>query len=290
MFRKETARPSWFIMVLDDVCRMAHFLKTELRIKDRTAPRLKLRFSAVIPAFIALRQHVGAEIKHRGKMAFVSDKLAKFIIFHIKDLCHSKRIMFCKCILFDILKIFPDAFYFFNHFHTADKAVRSVRLIRREIQILFNIDDRVNTETCQSFVQPPVDHLIDFLSERRILPVQIGLLSGKHMKIIHVCPRHRFPCAPAKIGAVIARFFPVFSFYKMKISGIFSVWICKRFLKPFMFIRTMIDHKIHQHIHIPLLCLGEQFIKLFHCTELFRNLIIIRYIIALIHKRRLIDR
>ena len=276
-------------MVLDDVCRMAHFLKTELRIKDRTAPRLKLRFSAVIPAFIALRQHVGAEIKHRGKMAFVSDKLAKFIIFHIKDLCHSKRIMFCKCILFDILKIFPDAFYFFNHFHTADKAVRSVRLIRREIQILFNIDDRVDAESCQAFIQPPVDHLIDLFPERRVLPVQIRLLFCKHMEIIKVCSRHRLPCTAAEIRTVVAGRFAVPSFYKMKISGVFPVRVRQRLLKPFMPVRTVIDHQIHQHIHMAFLCLSQKLIKLFHGAELFRDLIIIRNIIPLIHKRGLVD-
>ena len=223
-------------------------------------------------------------------MPVVANELCKLIVFHIEDFRNCKCIIFLECIFLYIFKIISDSLYLLYHLHAGSQSVRSVRLKGREAQIFLDIDDRVDAESCQPFVKPPVDHLIDLLSQFRVLPVEIRLFFCKHMQIIQIRPRHRLPCASAEIGTVIARLLAVFPFYKMKISRILSVRICKSLLKPLVLIGAMIDDEIHQHIHAPLLRLGEQFIKLFHCAELFRDLVVIGNVISLVYKRRLIDR
>ena len=109
------------------------------------------------------------------------------------------------------------------------------------------------------------------------------------MQIIFITARHRFPGASAKIGAVIARRFSVFSLYKIEIIRIRTVRIRKCFLEIFMLVGAVVYNQIHHDIHIPLFCFRQKFVKLFHRTELLRDLIIIRDIISLIHKRRFVD-
>ena len=222
-------------------------------------------------------------------MSVVPDKLRQFIFLHIKHFCHGKSVIFFKRIFLHILKIRSDSLHLLDHFYTGGESVRAVRLKRRETQIFLNIDDRIYPKSGQPFFQPPVDHLIYLFSQPRVLPVQIRLLFRKHMKIIFVCPGHSLPGASAKIRPVVAGLLSILSFHKMKIPGILAVRILQRFLKPLMLIRTVVYNQIHQDIHSPLLRLGKKFIKLLHSAEFLRNLIIIRNVIPLIHKRRPVD-
>ena len=208
-------------------------------------------------------------------MSVISDELCQLILFHIKYLCHGKRIVFCKCIAFDILKIITDATHFFHHFNAGSKSVRPIWFKRRKTQILLDIDNCINTEAGNPFFQPPVDHLINLLAKLLILPVQIRLFLREKMQIIHVRSRHRFPDAASKIGTPVIWHSSIFSFHEVKISGIFPVRILQCLLKPFMFVRTMIHHQIHDHIHIPLLCLRQKFIKVLHGAKFFSDIIII---------------
>ena len=223
-------------------------------------------------------------------MSVVANELCKLIVFHIEDFRNCKCIIFLECIFLYIFKIISDSLYLLYHLHTGSQSVRTVRLKGREAQIFLDIDDRVDAESCQPFVKPPVDHLIDFLSQFRVLPVEIRLFFCKHMQIIQIRPRHRLPCASAEIGTVIARLLAVFPFYKMKISRIFPVRIFQRPLKPLMLVRTVVYHQIHQDIHAALLRLSEQLVELLHRAEFFCDLVIIGYIISLVHKRGLIHR
>ena len=61
----------------------------------------------------------------------------------------------------------------------AAKTVLAVGLIVLERQCLLDIDDRVDTESSQALVKPPVDILIDFFPYLRVLPVQVRLFLVK---------------------------------------------------------------------------------------------------------------
>ncbi|MNU62532.1 hypothetical protein D3C71_517620 [compost metagenome] len=50
------------------------------------------------------------------------------------------------------------------------------------VQQLLLLGDQVNdihTESVNAFIQPPSHHIVDFLTDFRVLPVQIRLLAGE---------------------------------------------------------------------------------------------------------------
>ena len=63
----------------------------------------------------------------------------------------------------------------------AAKTVLAVGLIVLERQCLLDIDDRVDTESSQALVKPPVDILIDLFPYLRVLPVQVRLFLVKYV-------------------------------------------------------------------------------------------------------------
>ena len=109
------------------------------------------------------------------------------------------------------------------------------------------------------------------------------------MEIIFVRSRYRLPAVSPEIRTVIARWISILSLPEIKIIGIRSVRICQCFLKPFMLVGAVIDNQIHNQIHISLFGLRKQFVEFLHRSEFFSDCIIVRNIIALIHKRGLID-
>ena len=108
------------------------------------------------------------------------------------------------------------------------------------------------------------------------------------MQVIFIRTRHRLPGAPAEIGTVIAGFFSVLSLPEIKIVRILAFRIRQCLLEPFMLVGAMVDYQIHDDIHTPLFRLRQQLVEIRHGTKFRRNRIIIRYIIALIHKGRLV--
>ena len=112
----------------------------------------------------------------------------------------------------------------------------------------------------------------------------------KHMKILFIrMAGKRFPHRSAEIASPVAgrpAVFPVF--YIEKVS-IFTVRILAGLLKPFMFVRTVVHHKIHQDIHISFFRLFDQALHVFHSSETGINAVIIRDIVSLIRKGRFIN-
>ena len=111
------------------------------------------------------------------------------------------------------------------------------------------------------------------------------------MEIIRVvCAGHFFPDTASKVGAPVAGRLAVFlSFPEIKIIPVFPLRIRQGFLKPFMLIGTVVYHQVHQDVHIPLLCLLQQFLHVRHGSENGINVVIIRDIVSLVHKGRPVD-
>ena len=233
---------------------------------------------------------MGRKVKHTGKIAVLSYKLLQSSLFQIKDLSYGKCISLCKCLPFQFSQKLADAVYPFHHSRAGAHAVRSVRLVAWEIDVFFDVDDRIDPESGNPLVQPPVDHIEQLFFYFWVLPVQIRLFFCKHMEIIKVRSRYLLPGASAKIRPVVAGRIPVLSLFKIKISRIFSIRILKRFLEPLVFTGAVINHQIHHYTDPQLLCLGKQSVKILHGTEYLRDLVIVRNIISLIDKRRLVNR
>ena len=140
---------------------------------------------------------------------------------------------------------------------------------------LLDIDDGIDTETTQTFVQPPVNIFVNFLSYFLILPVQIRLFLMEYMEILLIGSRQILPYRTTEIGAPVGRQFPFFLISQVKIFSVLSIRIFTGFFEPFMFIGTMVYNQIHQDVHISLLRFRDQFIHIFHGSETRINIIII---------------
>ena len=56
-----------------------------------------------------------------------------------------------------------------------------------------------------------------------------------------------------------------------------------------MLVGAVVDHQIHDDVHIPLLRFRQQNIKLLHGAEFFGDGVVVRNVVALIHKGGLIN-
>src|SRR5699024_8141509 len=110
----------------------------------------------------------------------------------------------------------------------------------------------------KSFIQPPVYVFINFLPYGRIFPVQIRLFFMENMHILLVwMPRERFPYRTAEIAPPIAGEVSLFPFFYIEKIAVFPAAVSAGFFQPFMFIGTVIYHKIHQNIHITFLSFSD---------------------------------
>ena len=160
-----------------------------------------------------------------------------------------------------------------------------------ERQGFFDVDNSIEAEAGQTSVEPPVDHLVDLLTEFRILPVEVGLFFVEHMEIVFVLmPRKLLPDRTAKIGSPVAGELPVLHGLDVEELSVLSIRIFACFFEPLMLIGAVIDDQVHQDIHIPLFCLSEKPVHVLHRAETRINAVIIRDIITLVGKRRDIDR
>ena len=108
----------------------------------------------------------------------------------------------------------------------------------------------------------------------------------KYVQVLPVCARQVFPHGTAEVGAPVGGKLPLLLAPQIKEIAVFSVRILAGFLKPLVFIGTVIHHQIHQDIHIPLFRLRDQPIHVLHRAETRIDPVIIRNIITLIRKRR----
>ena len=104
-------------------------------------------------------------------MSVIADKFGQFTFLHIEHLTHSKGIMFFKCLFLHFLQEVTYTIGGLQHFNTGHQTIITIRGKGREGGIFFDIDNSINPESRDTFVKPPVNHLIDFLTHGRIFPV-----------------------------------------------------------------------------------------------------------------------
>ncbi len=61
----------------------------------------------------------------------------------------------------------------------------------------------VHTESVNAFVTPPGHHIEDFVADFWVIPVQVRLLFGEQMQVIHCGLFVILPCGTAETGAPV---------------------------------------------------------------------------------------
>ena len=203
--------------------------------------------------------------------------------------CHARRLAYREKVIFGQ--------NLFIHLLQILMYIRSVHAVGSEISV-FSVSgsvrhflclrdhaDHIHAEAINSLFAPPGHHIVHFLTYFRIIPVQIRLLFGEQVQIIHLSVLIILPCRTAKARAPVIFFFPP--------DIIIMVWIFLRFPalhKPSMLIRGMVYHQIHDDLQPSLMGLFQHLIEILHRTELFHDRLIIANIISVVVIRRLIHR
>ena len=154
----------------------------------------------------------------------------------------------------------------------------SVRICR----VFGNHTDNIHAESVYSLFTPPGHHAKYFVTYCRVLPVKIRLLFGETMQIVHAGCLIKLPCGTTKTCSPVCRLFAVFRIFP---DIIIAVWIIFRFFtfqKPSVLIGAVIYYQIHHQFDTAFMHLCDHPVKIFHCSEISHDILIIRNIISII--------
>ena len=274
-FRDISADTTRLVMIFNNIGNKSDIANFSLCCKATFLVGIRSNLFAVIPSLVRCPPDSLFEVKHTGEISIIADEIRNLFILLIENFTDRECIVFLKGAVSHLAKEVADSLCFFQHLPDTAKTVFTIRLIVMHRKCFLDIDNRINTESTKTFIQPPVDILINFFPYFRVLPVQIGLFLMENMQILFICSWKIFPYRSAEIRTPVSWKFSFFLVTQIEEITIFTIRILTCFFKPFMFIRTMVYNKIHQNVHISLLSLSNQFIHICHGSEARINIIII---------------
>ena len=275
-------------MVFDDVGDHADITDPTLCLKDAALVIVRGDAAVRIAAERTSSEDSLREVKHRGKIAVVPDELRNFFRSFVKDLANRERIVKLEGPVSHLTEKGADAGLLTEHIVDAGETVAPVCRVVLEGKYLLDVDDRVDPEPCQPLVEPPVHHLVDFLSQIGILPVQIRLLLVEGMQIVKILvPGKLVPDRTSEAGAPVAGERTVRpSLFDVEELPIASVRIRAGFFEPFMLIRAMVDYQIHENADIAFFRFSDELVHVRHGAETRIDAVVVSDVVALIRKRR----
>ena len=285
--RQKAAAAPGFVVVFQNVSQETHPHALLLGLEDGPAQVLKGDIVVGIPAHGAVGQAVGREIEHGGEVAVFAHELLQLLFFHVENFRNGECVILFKGVFLQGLKLFTHAVHAFDHFYHRRRAVRHVRFIVGEGQVFLDVDDGIDAEAGDPFFQPPVHHSVQFLQNPRIFPVQVRLLLGEGMEIVQILMAgHRLPGAAAEVGAQIVGRIAVFALAEIEILAVLPFRVSQCLLEPGMLVGAVVDDQVHDNVHVPLFRLGQQLVEFLHGAEGGVDAIVVRNVVALVHKGR----
>ena len=127
------------------------------------------------------------------------------------------------------------------------------------VRFLGDLVDHIQPESAHAFIHPPEDHVVDLPAHLRVLPVEIRLLHRELVEIVLIYFRHPLPGRSAEGSFHFVR---VLALRAVPPHIIIMVRIVSGFLclpKPPVFIRSMVEHQVHNDPDIALLRFPDQF-------------------------------
>ena len=290
LFRDIAAHASGLIVILDDIREEAHGAHPLLRLENASLIVIGKTGLIVIPALFAGPADGLREVKHTGEVPVFPDVIRNFLLALIEHLAHREGVISGKCLLLHFPEEFSDAPGVLQHMPHIGQAVLPVCGIIFEGFRLLDVDDGVHPEAAQALLQPPVDVFIDLRPDLGILPVEVRLLLVEHVKVQLVRPGKFLPAGAPEVGPPVGGKRSVrIPVPEIEELSVLSLRVRAGLLKPLMLIGAVVDHQVHQDIHIPLLRLGDQLLHIRHGAESGVNVVIIRDIVSLIGEGRFID-
>ena len=151
-----------------------------------------------------------------------------------------------------------------------------------ECLVFGNHADDIHTEAVDSFFTPEIHHVVNFLADFFVFPVEIRLFLREQMQVIHLGLSIIFPCGTAEYTTPVVWFFSIDRVFPDVVITVRIVFGFAAFDKPVVFVGCVVDYEIHQDLDAAFVCLGEQFFVVFHCSVIFVDFLIIRNIVAVV--------
>ena len=150
--------------------------------------------------------------------------------------------------------------------------------------------DNIHTETIYTFFTPPGHHVKYFVTNCRVLPVQIRLFFREAVQIIHSCLFIELPCGTTKASAPVVWLFAVFRIFPDIVITIRVVFGFFTFQEPSVLIGAVVYYQVHHQFDAAFVHLGKHPIKIFHRTKFCHDILIIGDIISIVIIRGFVDR
>ena len=241
-----------------------------------------LRFSGCPFTIFAVCGSHMFKLKHH--VQFASIQIRIFLCFfrcNTRRFTNSDQIKSGKYTFVHFLQIFMymgTVTYIWRHITMQTIPDFPVRICR----VFGNHTDNIHAESVYSLFTPPGHHAKYFVTYCRVLPVKIRLLFGETMQIVHAGCLIKLPCGTTKTCSPVCRLFAVFRIFP---DIIIAVWIIFRFFtfqKPSVLIGAVIYYQIHHQFDTAFMHLCDHPVKIFHCSEISHDILIIRNIISII--------
>ena len=157
--------PARLVVVLNNIAQKYHLRGFLLTCETGRFVLFRRHPLLCVPALCPLIQYRLREIKHRGETALIADKQRQLLRLFVEDFPDRESVVFAERLIRHFVQEIQHAFGLKEHIVNTAKPVVPVRRIVAERQGLFDIDNRVNAESGDPLVQPPVDHAIDFTAD-----------------------------------------------------------------------------------------------------------------------------
>ena len=315
--RDIAAYAAGLVMVFDDVGDKADIADLLLCQEDAVAIAVRRDIPVCMPARVGTSPDGFREVEHRGKIAVFSDEIGHFLGLFIEDFSDSEGTVRGKGPVAHLAEKVPDTGGILKHAVNAAEPVGAVRRVIAEGKGFFNIDNGINPEAGKAPVQPPVDHFVDLFTDRRIFPVEVGLLFVEDVEIEPVLMTgHFLPDRSSEIGPPVTgedisvgrtgsifvfrsghgliRTGSIFvfrsghgfaEFLQIKESAVFTLRILTGPAEPLVLIRAVVDDQVHDNVQIPLCGLGQKTVHILHSAEAGIDIIIVGNVVSLICQR-----
>ena len=149
--------------------------------------------------------------------------------------------------------------------------------------------DDVHAEAVNALFAPPGHHIKDGGAYLRVVPVQVGLLGGEAVEVVHIGSGIIGPGGTGEGGAPVVGLLAVLALPPDVEVSLGVVFGLAALHKPGVLVRGVVDHQIHHDFKPPPVRFCQKAVKILHRSKFFHNRSVIRDIIAVVTIRRFVD-
>ena len=137
--------------------------------------------------------------------------------------------------------------------------------------------NHVHPKSIDAFVKPEAHHGVDFLPQRFVFPVQIGLLFGEQVQVVFTRRLIECPGRAGKEGLVVVGLFAPDVIIPVRV-----VFAATAFPKPAVFVGRVIDDQVQHQFHAPPMNARQQFIEVVHGAKFGHDGFVVRNVVPII--------